>query len=192
RSDRSACARCTTSARKSTSPSSASVASGPVATPSSTSWRAPAPSRSGPQSSRKASACSTQSPRKWAPSSRKPDSAPSPKRSGSPMPKFEVVPILELVGETPTTMPSRFRGGFGGQPGEFLMVWIPRYDELPMAISYLGAVQGITVHDYGEATHAYAAFSAGDRIGIGGPYGNAFRLEAQKVLADGGGRGMAS
>ena len=63
------------------------------------------------------------------------------------MPKFEVVPILELVRETPTTMTYRFRGDFGGQPGQFLMVWIPRYDELPMAISYLGAVKGITVHE---------------------------------------------
>ena len=103
------------------------------------------------------------------------------------MPKFEVVPILELVRETPTTMTYRFRGDFGGQPGQFLMVWIPRYDELPMAISYLGAVKGITVHDYGDATHAFATFSAGDRIGVRGPYGNAFRLEGEKVFAVGGG-----
>ena len=108
------------------------------------------------------------------------------------MPKFEVVPILELVRETPTTMTYRFRGDFGGQPGQFLMVWIPRYDELPMAISYLGAVKGITVHDYGDATHAFATFSAGDRIGVRGPYGNAFRLEGEKVLAVCGGSGMAS
>src|SRR2546429_1337093 len=108
------------------------------------------------------------------------------------MPKFEVVPILELVRGTPTTMTSRFRGDFGGQPGQFLMVWIPRYDELPMAISYLGAVKGITVHDYGDATHAFATFSAGDRIGVRGPYGNAFRLEGEKVLAVGGGSGIGS
>src|SRR5206468_2108935 len=101
-------------------------------------------------------------------------------------------PILELVRETPTTMTYRFRGDFGGQPGQFLMVWIPRYDELPMAISYLGAVKGITVHDYGDATHAFATFSAGDRIGVRGPYGNAFRLEGEKVFAVGGGSGMAS
>jgi len=108
------------------------------------------------------------------------------------MPKFEVVPILELVRETPTTMTYRFRGDFGGQPGQFLMVWIPRYDELPMALSYMGAVKGITVHDYGDATHAFATFSAGDRIGVRGPYGNAFRLEGEKVFAVGGGSGMAS
>jgi dihydroorotate dehydrogenase electron transfer subunit len=89
-------------------------------------------------------------------------------------------------------MTYRFRADFGGQPGQFLMVWIPRYDELPMAMSYLGAVKGITVQDYGDATHAFAAFGAGDRIGVRGPYGNAFRLEGETVLAVGGGSGMAS
>ncbi|HYT01116.1 MAG TPA: dihydroorotate dehydrogenase electron transfer subunit [Thermoplasmata archaeon] len=108
------------------------------------------------------------------------------------MPRIEVVPLLEIVRETPTTMTYRFRADFGGKPGQFLMVWIPRYDELPMALSYLGAVKGITVHDYGDATHALAAFNAGDRIGVRGPYGNAFRLEGTKVLAVGGGSGMAS
>src|SRR2546429_5417964 len=108
------------------------------------------------------------------------------------MPRIQVVPLLEIVRETPTTMTYRFRADLGGQPGQFLMVWIPRYDELPMALSYLGAVKGITVRDYGDATHALAAFTAGDRIGIRGPYGNVFRLEGQSVLAVGGGSGMAS
>lgn len=108
------------------------------------------------------------------------------------MPKLQIVPILELVRETHHTMTYRFRADLGGQPGQFLMVWIPRYDELPMALSYVGAVKGITVQDYGDATHAFAVFSAGDRIGVRGPYGNIFRLEGERVLAVGGGSGMAS
>src|SRR2546430_2330438 len=91
------------------------------------------------------------------------------------MPRIQVVPLLEIVRETPTTMTYRFRADLGGQPGQFLMVWIPRYDELPMALSHLGAVKGITVRDYGDATHALAAFTAGDRIGVRGPYGNESR-----------------
>jgi len=108
------------------------------------------------------------------------------------MPRIQVVPLLEIVRETPTTMTYRFRADLGGQPGQFLMVWILRYDELPMALSYLGAVKGITVRDYGDATHALAVFNAGDRIGVRGPYGNVFRLDGQSVLAVGGGSGMAS
>src|SRR2546429_9666118 len=108
------------------------------------------------------------------------------------MPRIQRVPLLETAREPPTTTAYRFRGDLGGKPGQFLMVWIPRYDELPMALSHLGAVKGITVRDYGDATHALAAFTAGDRIGVRGPYGNVFRLEGQSVLAVGGGSGMAS
>jgi dihydroorotate dehydrogenase electron transfer subunit len=108
------------------------------------------------------------------------------------MPRIQVVSLLEVVRETPSTMTYRFRADLGGKPGQFLMVWIPRYDELPMALSYLGGVKGFTVRDYGDATHALAAFSAGDRIGIRGPYGNTFQLEGDSVLAVGGGSGMAS
>ncbi len=108
------------------------------------------------------------------------------------MPRIQVVSLLEIVRETPSTTTYRFRADFAEQPGQFLMVWIPRYDELPMALSYLGAVKGITVRDYGDATHALAAFSAGDRIGVRGPYGNAFHLRGERVLAVGGGSGMAS
>src|SRR5437667_10933953 len=159
---------------------------------SSTSWRARAPCRSARRSFRRASRSSTRSRKKWRPSWRKRASTPYLRRSGSPMPRIQVVPLLEIVRETPTTMTYRFRADLGGQPGQFLMVWIPRYDELPMALSYLGAVKGITVRDYGDATHVLAAFNAGDRIGIRGPYGNVFRLQGEKVLAVGGGSGMAS
>src|SRR5207247_533637 len=152
--------------------------------PWSTSWPGHAPCRWGPRSSRRASRCSTRSSRRWVPSSRRPVSPPSRKRSGSPMPKFEVVPILELVRETPTTMTYRFRGDFGGQPGQFLMVWIPRYDELPMAISYLGAVKGITVHDYGDATHAFATFSAGE-LRRGGPHRDRRRVPRLRRIRTG-------
>lgn len=108
------------------------------------------------------------------------------------MGRMQVVPLLEIVRENHHTTSFRFRADFGGAPGQFVMVWIPRHDELPMALSYLGPVKGITVHAYGEATKALADFRPGDRIGVRGPYGNTFRMEGQKVLAVAGGTGMAS
>jgi dihydroorotate dehydrogenase electron transfer subunit len=108
------------------------------------------------------------------------------------MGRLQVVPLLEVVRETRDTVTYRFRADIGGLPGQFVMVWIPRHDELPMAFSYLGPVKGITVRDYGDATHAFAEFRPGDRVGIRGPYGNAFRLVGENVLAVAGGSGMAS
>jgi len=106
--------------------------------------------------------------------------------------KAQIVPLLDVVRESHHTTSYRFRADFGGEPGQFIMVWIPRHDELPMALSYLGPVKGITVHAYGDATKAFAAFKPGDRIGVRGPYGNTFRLEGERVLAVAGGTGMAS
>jgi len=108
------------------------------------------------------------------------------------MGKMQVVPLLEVVRESHHTNTYRFRADFGGAAGQFVMVWIPGRDELPMALSYLGPVKGITVHAYGDATRALAEFRPGDRVGVRGPYGNTFKLEGEKVLAVAGGTGMAS
>jgi dihydroorotate dehydrogenase electron transfer subunit len=105
---------------------------------------------------------------------------------------MQIVPLLEVVTESHHTTTYRFRADFGGVAGQFVMVWIPRHDELPMALSYLGPVKGITVHAYGDATKAFQEFKPGDRIGVRGPYGNAFRLEGERILAVAGGTGMAS
>jgi len=108
------------------------------------------------------------------------------------MGKLHIVPILEVVRESHHTNTYRFRADVGGEAGQFVMVWIPGHDELPMALSYLGPVKGITVHAYGDATKALAEFRPGERIGIRGPYGNTFPLEGERVLAVAGGTGMAS
>ena len=108
------------------------------------------------------------------------------------MARMQVVPLLEIAKESHHTTTFRFRADFGGSAGQFVMVWIPHHDELPMALSYLGPVKGITVHAYGDATKAFLDFRPGDRIGVRGPYGNTFKLEGEKVLAVAGGTGMAS
>ena len=108
------------------------------------------------------------------------------------MARPEVVPLVDVVREVHHTTTHRFRASFGGAPGQFVMVWIPRFNELPMALSYLGEVKGITVHARGEATKALGASKPGDYIGMRGPYGNTFHIEGDKVLFVAGGTGMAS
>ncbi len=108
------------------------------------------------------------------------------------MARLEIVPLLDVVREVHHTLTYRFRAGLEAGPGQFLMVWIPGHDELPMALSYLGDVKGITVHTYGDATQALSAFRPGDLVGVRGPYGNTFRIEGKRVLCVAGGTGMAS
>jgi len=105
----------------------------------------------------------------------------------------QIVPLEDVVVECPHTRTYRFRADMEPKPGQFLMLWIPRHDEVPMAYSYLGEPMGITVREYGDATRALAAEAQhGYRVGVRGPYGNAFAIEGSRALAVAGGVGIAS
>jgi len=79
-------------------------------------------------------------------------------------------------------------------PGQFILVWIPGIDEIPMAVSYVldtGEI-GFTVRKVGEATQALNSLKIGDLIGIRGPYGNGYQLKEGYSIIIGGGIGIAS
>ncbi len=79
------------------------------------------------------------------------------------------------------------------KPGQFVMVWIPRVDEIPISLSFIGPdnLAGITVLKLGEATTALHEKQRGDMIGIRGPYGNSFVPVRGRALLVGGGTGVA-
>lgn len=77
------------------------------------------------------------------------------------------------------------------QPGQFVMVWIPGIDEIPMSLSYIDKKIAITVEKVGEATKALHKMREGDKIGIRGPYGNGFKIIGKKALFVAGGTGIA-
>ena len=105
----------------------------------------------------------------------------------------QIVPLEDVVVEDSHTRTYRFRADMHPRPGQFLMVWIPRHDEVPMAYAFVGDPLGITVREYGDATRALAAEAVkGYRVGVRGPYGNAFAIEGKRALAVAGGVGIAS
>jgi len=106
---------------------------------------------------------------------------------------IQVVPLTGVAAECPHTKTYRFRADMRPKPGQFLMVWIPGHNELPMAYSYVGEPLGMTIRAYGEATRALAAEARpGSLVGVRGPYGNAFAVEGKRTLAVAGGVGIAS
>ncbi|MHB1434777.1 MAG: dihydroorotate dehydrogenase electron transfer subunit [Thermoplasmata archaeon] len=103
-----------------------------------------------------------------------------------------VVPIEEVTRETPSTVTLRFPWTPVARPGQFVMVWIPGDDELPMSLSYPnGPLGGVTVKAMGETSRAIQGLNRGDRIGIRGPYGTPFDLTPRRVLIVAGGSGTA-
>jgi dihydroorotate dehydrogenase electron transfer subunit len=79
-------------------------------------------------------------------------------------------------------------------PGQYIMVWIPGLEEIPMSLSGIGeeGVSSITVRPIGEATEALCSLTKGDKIGVRGPYGYGYKLKGEKPLIIAGGTGAAS
>jgi len=79
------------------------------------------------------------------------------------------------------------------EPGQFVMVWIPGVDEIPMSLSAITSegISSITVHEVGEASMALNQKEKGDQIGIRGPFGNGFVPAKGNVMIVGGGTGLA-
>lgn len=103
-----------------------------------------------------------------------------------------VVEVTERVVETPSTVTLRFPCASGALPGQFVMLWIPGDDELPMSLSYVeGPSKGVTVKAMGATSRHVLEIRSGGRIGIRGPYGNAFDLTPKRILIVAGGSGAA-
>ncbi len=102
-----------------------------------------------------------------------------------------VVPVVQRVEETPSTVTLRFEDPSRAQPGQFVMVWVPGDDELPMSLSYVGPRKGVTVKAMGETSRRILAIPEGSRIGIRGPYGTSFDTSPRRILLVGGGSGTA-
>jgi dihydroorotate dehydrogenase electron transfer subunit len=82
-------------------------------------------------------------------------------------------------------------------PGQFLMIWIPGVDEIPMSVSINNdGVFGITAQNIGDATESICNLKEGDMIGIRGPFGNGFTLPSKRkiknIIGISGGVGGAS
>ncbi|MFX1392149.1 MAG: dihydroorotate dehydrogenase electron transfer subunit [Promethearchaeota archaeon] len=79
------------------------------------------------------------------------------------------------------------------RPGQFVILWLPDVDFLPMSISNVeGNLIEITVQKIGEGTARLFELKESDNIGIRGPFGNSWNYEdAQNILIVGGGMGIA-
>ena len=108
--------------------------------------------------------------------------------------RVRIVKIQEIKEENPTVKTFTFHDKHcaGAKPGQFVMVWIPGVDEIPMSLSTISpdGRSSITVAEVGEATKALHQRKTGDVLGIRGPYGNGFTLTSGKVMIVGGGTGL--
>ncbi|MCK4702757.1 dihydroorotate dehydrogenase electron transfer subunit, partial [Candidatus Bathyarchaeota archaeon] len=69
----------------------------------------------------------------------------------------------------------------GAKPGQYLMVWLPGVDEVPMSVSAIDmdGLSRITVRGVGEMTFKLNDLSPGDRVGLRGPFGNGYTVQGE-------------
>ena len=83
------------------------------------------------------------------------------------------------------------------QPGQFSMLWVFGVGELPISISgqpWHGDRLVYTVRSVGQATHALVSQTVGSGIGVRGPFGTGWPMEAARghdVIVVAGGIGLA-
>ncbi len=110
--------------------------------------------------------------------------------------------MREVAKETPDTFtlslePERTVNRTLFQPGQFSMLWVFGVGELPISISGDPALHDravYTVRSVGRATHALVNRRVGDSVGVRGPFGAGWPLEAARgrdVIVVAGGIGLA-
>src|SRR5208337_1512043 len=78
------------------------------------------------------------------------------------------------------------------KPGQFLMLWIPGIDEIPLSImDASNGLVSVSVKQVGDATRHLHSMAAGETVGVRGPFGNSFTESRGRVLLVSGGTGTA-
>ena len=91
----------------------------------------------------------------------------------------------------------RRQAGYRIQPGQFNMIYLPGVGEVPISVASTpaeGSGIGHTIRFVGRVTHAIEKLGPGTVVGLRGPYGRGWPLEAARgrdVLLVAGGLGLA-
>lgn len=101
--------------------------------------------------------------------------------------------IKEIRTETDMVKTFTFDGSLGAKPGQFVMVWLPGIDEVPMSVAYDdGAETKITFFAVGDTTKVLTHANIGDLVGLRGPFGTHYEWDAgDHIVLVAGGYGAA-
>ena len=101
--------------------------------------------------------------------------------------------VTDITEENPYFKTYTFKHALNAKPGQFVMVWMPDVDEVPMSIGWQTDNEfKIGIFKAGDCTTAiHEKIKVGDRLGIRGPFGEGFDLikDYKKIVLVGGGCG---
>lgn len=98
--------------------------------------------------------------------------------------RFEILQIDKIIQENEMTKTFVFNYSLGGKPGQFLMMWIPGFDEKPMSIAFDdGKELWVTICAVGPFSQKMHELKVGDKVGVRGPLGTHYKFKAGEHLA---------
>ena len=101
-------------------------------------------------------------------------------------------PILSVASDNYRTKTFTLDLSLKALPGQFVMAWLPRFDEKPFSLVDADPVT-LMVTAVGPFTKLLHAMAPGDRLWVRGPFGKGYRLPGRGLRAAfvGGGYGVA-
>lgn len=96
--------------------------------------------------------------------------------------------ITEVVKESKNVTALVFSDEITSIPGQFIMVYVPGYEEIPLSLS---SESSVMVKRVGRTTEKLTSMKRGDMVGIRGPFGKGFEIIGKKFLLIAGGIGIA-
>jgi len=103
-----------------------------------------------------------------------------------------IVKIDRIIDENIHVKTFFFKHRLDYEPGQFLMLWLPRVDEKPFSVSFINDEEfAITIEKKGHYTKELHKLSPGAKLGIRGPYGKGFEIIKGNACVIGGGCGIA-
>lgn len=110
----------------------------------------------------------------------------------------KILPIKKIVKETETIWTfvfdyKKFAHFGSSKPGQFVMLWVPGVEELPLSIAYDdGKEFWLTVAKVGDGTSALFDLKVGGLVGVRGPFGTSYEFKrGEKLVLMAGGYGAA-
>ncbi|RME49551.1 MAG: dihydroorotate dehydrogenase electron transfer subunit [Chloroflexi bacterium] len=102
----------------------------------------------------------------------------------------QVAEVRQVIAENARTKTFILDASVEATPGQFIMLWLPGFDEKPFSLANDDPVT-ITVARVGPFTTLLHQRQAGDRLWFRGPFGHGFEIAGQRLLLVGGGYGVA-
>lgn len=98
--------------------------------------------------------------------------------------------VVRVDSESPRVKTLVLDARVEAQPGQFVMAWLPGYEEKPFSLAESEPVT-LTIARVGPFSAALHALKPSEWLWIRGPLGQGFTIEGRRILLVGGGYGVA-